>query len=176
MSKMECHSTMISIRRKRRMRVHSDLFNLRHAPISILMFVLMFGTTASCTSTHSEAIRHGISAQDGSPRLRPRSASGQRVVLDEYAGLMWSTEDAQLPWDQAKDYCEHLTYAGYTDWRLPTKDEILSLDRILREEQSSRSLFSWSDVLYWSSDDNIFGNNGAGVGFGAEDFGIFGSR
>jgi len=41
-------------------------------------------------------------------------------------------------------YCRNLTYAGYSDWRLPDIDT-------LKAQYSQRSLFSGVNWLYWSS-------------------------
>lgn len=51
------------------------------------------------------------------------------VIIDHATGLMWdkSGSDGAMPYDQAKEYAENLTLAGYTDWRLPTVAELMSL-------------------------------------------------
>ncbi|MFA6832256.1 MAG: DUF1566 domain-containing protein, partial [Bacteroidaceae bacterium] len=47
--------------------------------------------------------------------------NGDKTITDEATGLMWSQDDSQegLEWDEALDYAESSTLAGYTDWRLP---------------------------------------------------------
>lgn len=50
------------------------------------------------------------------------------VVCDRTTRLVW--ERAVGPartWDQAKTYCDTLALGGYTDWRLPTRIELLSI-------------------------------------------------
>jgi hypothetical protein len=56
------------------------------------------------------------------------------TVKDKKAGLMWTREaniaGKQMTWDNAFKFIEKLNkekYAGYTDWRLPSKDEFITL-------------------------------------------------
>ncbi|MBO4769982.1 MAG: DUF1566 domain-containing protein [Clostridia bacterium] len=52
------------------------------------------------------------------------------VVIDSVTGLMWQkgfTKMENERWENALSYCENLTYAGYSDWRLPNKNELVSL-------------------------------------------------
>ncbi|GAK51982.1 WD-40 repeat protein [Candidatus Moduliflexus flocculans] len=56
-----------------------------------------------------------------------------QVVVDKTTGLMWqqSGSPKELTYDDARKYIESLNqgegFAGYTDWRLPTVEELLSL-------------------------------------------------
>jgi len=51
------------------------------------------------------------------------------TVLDKESGLMWATKDngKGITWANAKSYCENYRGGGYTDWRLPTQDELVGL-------------------------------------------------
>jgi hypothetical protein len=51
------------------------------------------------------------------------------TVLDEESGLMWAAKDneADINWQGAKNYCENYRGGGYTDWRMPTQDELAGL-------------------------------------------------
>lgn len=54
-----------------------------------------------------------------------------------------------LKWDSAVSYCENLTLGNYTDWVLPTKDQLLALYPKRRSLKSIDSEF-FGDT-YWSS-------------------------
>jgi hypothetical protein len=51
------------------------------------------------------------------------------TVLDTKTNLMWAAKDngKRINWADAKKYCESYKGGGYTDWRMPTQDELLSL-------------------------------------------------
>jgi len=50
-------------------------------------------------------------------------------VKDTRTGLMWAAEDngRNVTWQEAKEYCKSYRGGGYTDWRMPTLDELKSL-------------------------------------------------
>ena len=51
------------------------------------------------------------------------------TVLDTRTNLMWAAKDngKDSNWYDAKQYCENYRGGGYTDWRLPTGDELAGL-------------------------------------------------
>ncbi len=54
--------------------------------------------------------------------------NGNGTVTDSSTGLMWQQETgAYMNWQNALDYCENLSFAGYSDWRLPTIEELRTL-------------------------------------------------
>jgi len=51
----------------------------------------------------------------------------EQTIVDTNTGLMWQTQVIKKTWDEALAYCEHLDYAGFTDWRLPNIKEVRSI-------------------------------------------------
>jgi hypothetical protein len=51
------------------------------------------------------------------------------TVLDRGSGLMWADGDNgfDIDWQDATRYCENYRGGGYTDWRMPTQDELAGL-------------------------------------------------
>lgn len=51
------------------------------------------------------------------------------TVLDHATCLMWQrgVNAGAYSWDAAKSVCDNLTLAGYSDWRLPTRAELISI-------------------------------------------------
>ena len=54
--------------------------------------------------------------------------TGEVLVKDSNNGLMWQKNHVEeKTWKEALKYCEDSTFAGFTDWRLPNKNELASL-------------------------------------------------
>jgi hypothetical protein len=51
------------------------------------------------------------------------------TVLDTSSNLMWAATDngGNIEWRFAKSYCEDYRGGGYTDWRMPTQNELAGL-------------------------------------------------
>ncbi|MBP5435593.1 DUF1566 domain-containing protein [bacterium] len=82
------------------------------------------------------------------------TVSGNEVVKDLITGLMWQKEaDFNGSWQAALKYCEDLDYAGYTDWRLPNKNELASLLNYDKSMTlySDFPIFMPSGGRFWSS-------------------------
>ena len=56
-------------------------------------------------------------------------SNGDETVTDNATGLMWMKNDSQtgMEWKAALAYCEDLSLAGHTDWRLPNAKELQSI-------------------------------------------------
>ena len=82
------------------------------------------------------------------------------TITDTQTGLMWQKETAPgtYTWEQAFTYAEELSLGGYTDWRLPNINELISRRYYSRFNPSIHSLLaqhtvstSWEESDYWSS-------------------------
>ena len=51
------------------------------------------------------------------------------TVLDTRTNLMWAAEDngSDINWANAKAYCKNYRGGGYTNWRMPTQNELAGL-------------------------------------------------
>src|SRR5205807_1728009 len=51
------------------------------------------------------------------------------AVIDRVTGLMWTRRDngEDINWREANEYAKKLALGGYSDWRLPTIDELEKL-------------------------------------------------
>lgn len=61
--------------------------------------------------------------------------------------------DATMNWTNANAYCENLTFAGYSDWHMPTKDQMLAMCAV---SDNINDLFGWyysatpyNEQSYW---------------------------
>jgi hypothetical protein len=92
---------------------------------------------------------------------------GNGTVTDISTGLMWQQAAPAngMTWQQALAYCEGLSLGGYTDWRLPTKKELISLvdyshySPAIDPDYFPGTAASW----YWSSTSDVSHTYGAWV-------------
>ena len=81
--------------------------------------------------------------------------NGNGTITDTSTGLMWQQEtpDNTMTWEQALSYCENLTLAGYSDWRLPTRKELRRLVDYSRYNPAINTTYFPDTVssFYWSS-------------------------
>ena len=89
------------------------------------------------------------------PTFTSTTVQGDVIVTDTETGLIWQkTYASPKTWQTALSYCESLTYAGYSDWRLPNKNELASL--INYEKYSPASDFpDMPSNYFWSSSSDV---------------------
>ena len=80
----------------------------------------------------------------------------KQVVIDTKRGLMWqddrSVTTTKLNWQDAIRYCRNLTFAGYSDWRLPSRMELfLIVDRSRYDPAIKKGFEYVNSDSYWSS-------------------------
>jgi hypothetical protein len=90
-----------------------------------------------------------------------KSINGNGVVIDHTTDLIWhqSGSDEEMDWHKAKQWVKDLNdkgYAGYSDWRLPTVEEAISL---LEPNINANSLyidpaFDAKQTGIWTGDEN----------------------
>lgn len=125
------------------------------------------GENTSYTTTFGEDNDYTINA----PYFTVLSSG---VVLDTVTGLMWQQVDAgEMTIDKAIVYCDTLSLAGFTNWRLPSAHEAFS---ILNHQYANPSLLSTvfpvSLAEYWWTADRQYNdtnkiwatNAGGGIG------------
>ncbi len=116
---------------------------------------------------------HGQDAQYHGPQPS-YTDNGNGTVTDNNTGLVWQkdtadtnndgsiTSDDQLPWQQAIDYCNDLSFAGAGDWRLPERIELCSIVDYGRYNPSiNTDYFSCQSSSYWSATNHADGTHDA---------------
>ena len=128
----------------------------------------------NCPNTQDGALEKGVSWPDprwtcynDSKTVVDCSSGSPSTAVDHLTGLQWAIDAHGTTfenWPDALDYCNDLDLGGYTDWRLPNINELLSLiDRsqynpALPLDHPFTNLPSDpSSYLnqYWSSSDNV---------------------
>ena len=98
-----------------------------------------------------------------SANFTTQTINEQVVVTDSATGLMWQKDytTQSVGWRPALQYCADLTYAGYSDWRLPNKNELLSLINYEKPEKPSSYFPDMPSYIFWSSTPYAGDNNAA---------------
>jgi len=106
-----------------------------------------------------------------------KELNGEKVILDEATGLMWQKNgsDEYMDFKNAKQWIIELnrnSLAGFTDWRLPTLEEAMSLiEPEMKNEKYIDPIFDSRQNVIWTADQVIQGETQAMwiVGF---DYGV----
>ena len=90
-------------------------------------------------------------------KLSVSERNGNQIVTDSTTGLIWQkTYGTAVIWQDALYYCENLTYAGYSDWRLPNNNEFASLADYDRYQPASAfpdmEMETTEYSVFWSAD------------------------
>lgn len=129
--------------------------------------------------------------------------NGDGTVTDRAMGLMWmqvdsgaapvrgalagnTYDDGRLNWAEALEFAENLTYAGYSDWRLPNAkelqiivdytrspdatnspaiDPLFETTMIVNEEGADDYPFYWSSTTFEPGSDAVYVAFGRGLGY-----------
>lgn len=75
---------------------------------------------------------------------------GHGICLDTVNGLMWQVKKSELlsSWQQAQQYTDNLSSAGFEDWRLPTYDELFILYKIFAQKKNGNCLLKLNGSVW----------------------------
>jgi hypothetical protein len=83
------------------------------------------------------------------------AAMAEVLYVDPETSLMWTVRDngQDISWEKAVDYAKDLRLGGFTDWRLPTIDELEKLSDPVRGDEyfNIRQPFRLTTWWVWSS-------------------------
>lgn len=109
--------------------------------------------------------KHGFLDRDTNPEGRGfnhdfllQNIKGDSVVYDRNAGLMWQkggSDQTYFKFDDAYNWVEALNrvgFAGFSDWRLPTLEEAMSLVSSKEDMPFIDAIFDRKQWEIWSSD------------------------
>ncbi len=114
----------------------------------------------------SKSLGFPVLAVRGGPPPQPVFVENDDgTVTDETTGLMWNKcsygqtwtngqctgNPMVLTWQQALEDTENLSWAGYLDWRLPNRNEMLSLIDYSRFNPAIDPTFTSISSWYWTS-------------------------
>ncbi len=83
------------------------------------------------------------------------------TVMDTSLNLIWAAKDNgdYINWADAKSYCDKYRGGGYTDWRMPTQDELPGLYDETKTNKSQRGttihltkLIRLTNWVVWTSE------------------------
>ena len=110
-----------------------------------LTFSNTYGENALPAEVNWRKVRD-TSEKTGSCSITLQSDDYKIVALIPQKLLFIRTPEEGKNWEEALEYCENLTYAGISDWRLPNRNEAYFSISKLRSQYES--LLCWSSTTY----------------------------
>ena len=86
------------------------------------------------------------------------TAYDYKKTHDKQNGLQWSVVISdEMPWIEAKKYCNKVDENGFTDWVLPTKKQLEStIDPELKQEDARSKERPYYDFFYTEEEGFVF--------------------
>ena len=124
----------------------------RHIAVSLLLCGLLHAEALSPTCYRDNDKNVVICSEKKLGRLMWQD---EKQSFEKYA---WELEKT---WEQAQEYCKTLSLAGYKDWRLPTRAELLSIADHSRYNPALNTAFKYltdSEYLFFWSQTKVVYN------------------
>lgn len=128
------------------------------------LFIVCFGTSSLISQTYLKTIDKlpdtgqdkdftSIFGEDSDYSINPLSytKNNDGTVTDNVTGLMWQQLDGgEMTIENARIYADTLTFAGFSDWRLPTPFEAYTImNQNYNNPAIDRDHFSSNNAQYW---------------------------
>ena len=84
-------------------------------------------------------------------------SSSSEVYLDPVTGLLWTVADngRDISWSDARRYPMTLRLGGFSDWRLPTIEELEALADPTSVQSGIRAPFELTGLFHWCSAEDL---------------------
>ncbi len=115
----------------------------------------------------------GKTVANNKTRFIAKTLDGDDVILDRATGLMWAADGNEagcndgggLNWVDTIAYANTLDFAGFTDWRVPNINELLSIINHAVASPSTYGAFFVNTVagIYWSATHPFVFTDGARI-------------
>ena len=89
------------------------------------------------------------------------SQDAAKTWQDSDTGLIWTVKDngEDVSFNEARSYCSRLDLDGFTDWRLPTLDELKAIyDKSQSKTYKAKGPIELEMPTIWSSSQNPVGD------------------
>lgn len=146
------------------------LFSISISGQTVLKSMLLLpdtGQIISYTSTIGEDNDYLINA----PSF---TNNGNGTITDNITSLMWQQADGgEMTIENAITYCDNLVLGGFSDWRLPTKQESMSILNLDKNNPALNTVYFpntnaeywWTSTVNYSNANSIWiTNSGGGTG------------